>query len=60
MNTLDELVATADRLCKSLDDAAENEKRFCTDIQLSLEVYSWEVWRIKNNIEVLKERLGNG
>lgn len=57
MNDLDELIATADKLCARLDKAAENEKKFCYDICYELEILSWETLKITNDIKSIKERL---
>jgi hypothetical protein len=36
MTALEELIATADRLCKNLEMAAQNEKKYTTNICLAL------------------------
>jgi hypothetical protein len=58
MTQLDELIETADRLCKSLEKAAESEKIFCQDICHALEMYSWETYKMANAIREIKEYAG--
>lgn len=55
---LDELVESADRLCESLEIASQNEKKFCQDICLALEGYSYEVYKLANGIREIKEIVG--
>ena len=50
--------AMFDQLVKMLDSASENEKNFCHDVQLEFERASWEVFRMKNELQELVERLG--
>lgn len=58
MTALDELIAIADKLCNTLEKAAENEKKFCDDVRLELERYSWEVFRMKNDLTEIKYYCG--
>jgi hypothetical protein len=50
MTDLEELIATADKLCATLEKAANDEKRFCADLCLKFEVMSWEAWRSANDL----------
>jgi hypothetical protein len=59
MSDLDELIESANRLCNNLDRAAENEKKFCQDICLQLERYSWDVYRMANNFKEIRESFGS-
>ena len=58
MNDLDELIRAADSLCATLEKAAANEKMFCHNVQLVFERYSWEVYKMKNDIAELKQYIG--
>ncbi len=58
MTALEELVEAANKLCISLEKAAENEKKFCQDLCLELERYAWETHRMTNGIRELKEIYG--
>lgn len=51
MTDLHELIETANKLSKRLSDAADDEKRFCYDLQLRFEQMSWEVFRLSNDIQ---------
>lgn len=57
MNELDELIATADKLCATLDKAAENEKKFCYNVCHELERMSWEALRMSNDIKLIREEM---
>lgn len=54
MTALDELIDTANRLSQRLEQAANDEKRFSTDIQLILERMSWEIYRNANELNEIK------
>lgn len=54
MTNLQELIETANRLSKRLEDAANDEKRFSVDICLALERMSWEIYRNANDLESIK------
>ena len=56
---IEELIQTADRLCVSLDLAAQNEKKFCDPIIFELERMSWETMRLVNDLRQIKEYIGN-
>ena len=58
MTTLQEIINLANDLCESLDKAALNEKKFCADVCLELERYSWETYRLANNVREIKECYG--
>jgi len=55
MTILDELVESADKLCKTLLEASNNEKMFSTNVCLELERLSWQTRRMENNIKSIKE-----
>ena len=55
MTNLQELIETANRLSKRLEQAASEEKRFCVDICLKLEQMSWESFRLANELNQIKE-----
>jgi len=54
MTNLQELIETANRLSRRLEDAANDEKRFCIDIQMRLESMSWEIYRAANELQEIK------
>lgn len=58
MSDLQDLINAADNLCNSLEVIANNDKKFCVDIQLELERYSWEMYRMKQNLQELKSYHG--
>lgn len=55
MNHLQELIDTANRLSERLEKAANDERKFCVDIQLRLEQMSWEMYRAANDLQAMKE-----
>lgn len=55
MNTLNELIDLANRLCENLDKASQNEKKFNTNVCLEFEKLSWETYRMLNDIKSIKE-----
>lgn len=54
MTNLQELIETANRLSQRLENAANEEKRFSVDIQLTLERMSWEMYRCANDLQSIK------
>lgn len=58
MTNIEELMASAERLCASLDEAASNEKKFCHNVLNELERMSWEALRISNDLKQIKEYQG--
>ena len=55
MTAIEELIETSDRLCKRLDEVANEDKRLCDKIQLQLERYSWELYRMTNDLKSMKD-----
>jgi len=51
MTNIEELIETANKLCKNLEAASKEETRFCSDLCLKLEVMSWEMWRSANDLK---------
>ncbi len=58
MTDLEQLIETANRFCDNLEKAAQNELKFCYDVCLELERYSWEMHRMANDIKNMKEYYG--
>lgn len=58
MTNLQELIETANNLSSSLDRAAQNEKKFCFEICMSLEQMSYEIFKIANGLNEIKEYIG--
>lgn len=50
MKDLADLLETADKLIKSLERAAMQDKAFCAELCLKFEVMSWEAWRTTNDL----------
>jgi hypothetical protein len=57
MSTMQQIINDADALCKSLDAASWDEKRFNNDLCCEFEKMSWQILRLKNYITNLKEGL---
>jgi hypothetical protein len=55
---IQELIDAGETLCRNLEIASENEKIFCHDVQNMLEVYSWEMLRMTNQLKEIKEHTG--
>jgi len=55
MTNLQELIDTANKLSKTLEKAASEEKRFCADICIKLEQLSWEIFRTATELNEIKE-----
>ncbi len=58
MTNLQELIETANRLSQRLEHAANDEKKFCVDIQLRLEAMAWEIYRNANELKEIKNYIG--
>jgi hypothetical protein len=48
MSDLEQLIEAANKICRSLDQMAANDKKFCVDMQIALERASWEIERNLN------------
>ena len=57
MNHLQELIDTAMRLSARLEESANDEKRFCVDLQLRFEQLSWEMYRTASELKYIRESL---
>jgi hypothetical protein len=55
MTALEELIETANRLCNNLEIASNNEVVFNTNVCIQLERYSWDVYRMMNDIKAINE-----
>ena len=58
MTDLEELIEVMQKLSDNLEKSAENEKIFCHDLSLELERCSWEIFRMGNDLRLLKEMYG--
>jgi len=58
MTDLEELIKTMNTLSENLEKSAENEKIFCHDLCLELERCSWEIYRMGNDLQLLREMYG--
>ena len=54
MTNLNELIETANMLSFNLEQAANNERKFCIDLQLRFEQLSWELLRTANELEEIR------
>ncbi len=54
MTDIEQLIDTANRFSKNLENAANEEKRFCADLQLRFEQMSWEMMRYANELREIK------
>ena len=54
MTNLEELIETAYVLSNRLSEAADNEIKFCVDLQLKFEKLSWECYKMANEIREIK------
>jgi len=55
MTAIEELIETSNLLCKRLDEVANEDKRLCDKIALQLERYSWEMYRMANDLKSMQE-----
>lgn len=55
MTNINELIETAQRLSNRLETAANDEKKFCTEIQLTLEKMSWDIYRTANDLKAIRD-----
>jgi hypothetical protein len=54
MTDLQKLIETALLLSQNLEKAADEEKRFCVDLQLRFEQLSWELFRTANELQEIR------
>ena len=54
MTNLQDLIETANRLSQTLEKAACEEKRFSDDICMILERMSWEIFRVSNDLNEIR------
>jgi len=54
MSDLEMLINAADSLCKNLERMANEEKKFCVDLQLRFEQMSWELMRTSSELREIK------
>lgn len=58
MTNLQELINAANKLSFTLDQASNEEKRFCDDLCLRFEQLSWEMYRMANELKEIKDYAG--
>ncbi len=58
MTNLELLIQAANNLCDSLDEISQNEKKFCTNICIAFEQYSWDMHRMANDLQHIKDDCG--
>jgi hypothetical protein len=54
MTNIEELVAAADKLCATLEKAAQDEMQFSYTICNELERMSWETFKMANQLKTLR------
>lgn len=54
MTDIEQLIEMAQKLCKNLERAANEERRFCIDLQIRFEQMSWEAFRFENELREIK------
>ncbi len=59
MSDIDDLIATADRLCDSLEKAANSEARYNSDLGYYLGLYKKQVERGSYEISLIRDRFGD-
>jgi len=55
---LQELIEATEKLCRNLDIASQNEKKFTIDICLQLEKYTLEMHRMSSDLQQIKDYVG--
>ena len=55
---LQQLIDTAKSLSERLDEAARKEREFCVDLQLEFEKMSWEMLRMMDELQSIKQYVG--
>lgn len=55
---LAELVEIAANLCRTLETVANNEMAHCADIAHMLDQYAWDTYKMKNDLEQIKNYVG--
>ena len=58
MSDLELLIETAEKLCGSLDQMANQERRFCLEMQIMFERTSWEIYRHMNDLRQIANFYG--
>ncbi len=58
MTDLEELVASADRLCSTLEDLANQDRRFCAMIQHNFDELSYQAFVMSENLKSIKDYCG--
>lgn len=54
-DSFQDLIDTVLSISKQLEESANNERKFCYDLQLRLEQMSWEMLRNANELKYIKE-----
>lgn len=54
MKELQELIDTANKLSQGLERMANEEIKFCIDLQLRFEQMSWEIFRAASELNEIK------
>lgn len=58
MSDLEEIIEIANRICERLDRISENEKKICTDVSLQIEKWSWDIYKMSNDLKTIKDESG--
>jgi hypothetical protein len=57
MSDIDDLIESANNLCKTLRESSENELKFCLDVCIELEKLSRNTNKTKESLISIKEEL---
>lgn len=58
MTTFDQIVNATEIVSKAMEEASKEEKKYGHELCNVLEVYSWELFRMKNNLKEIREVYG--
>lgn len=54
MTNLQDLIDVANHLSITLEKASNDEKKFCFDLQMTLEQMSWQALRMANDLKEIR------
>ncbi len=59
MSDIDDLLASSAKLCNSIDEAANSETRFCSELGYYLALYKKQVEKGSHEIAMIRDRFGD-
>jgi hypothetical protein len=51
---MEEMIENAEKLCEGLQKMSDSEINICQDTAMLLEQYSWELYRMVNNLKEIQ------